>query len=227
MRRLIGWALALGLVLGSAGTAWAQAPKDEAPGPWMKKALAGKRLYATLQTGEGPIVVELFSKKTPNTVANFVGLATGEKAWKDPVTGTWVHKPLYDHTIFHRTLVHFMIQGGDPIGTGYGGPGFSLPDEFKGATFNRAGLLAMANTGQPDSGGSQFFITVSKPRYLDGHYSIFGRVLSGYDVAVRISERPVRGDRPLDPVALEKVTITDHKPKPGQAHKAKAPAKKK
>jgi len=219
----IGWALVSALLL--ALPAFAQAPKNEKPGPWMQKALAGKRLYATLDTGAGPIVVELFSKKTPNTVANFVGLATGEKAWLDPVTGTWVHKPLYDHTIFHRTMIHFMIQGGDPIGTGFGSPGFALEDEFKGAKFDRTGLVAMANTGQPNSGGSQFFVTVSKPRYLDGHYSIFGKVISGYDVAVRISERPVRGDRPIEPVSLNKVTITDHKPKPKKASATKAHAK--
>ena len=103
--------------------------------------------------------------------------------------------------------------------------GFALEDEFKGATFDRTGLVAMANTGQPNSGGSQFFVTVSKPRYLDGHYSIFGKVISGYDVAVRISERPVRGDRPIEPVSLDKVTITDHKPKPKKASATKAHAK--
>jgi peptidyl-prolyl cis-trans isomerase A (cyclophilin A) len=219
----IGWAVVAALLL--ALPALAQAPKNEKPGPFMTKALAGKTLWATLDTGAGPIVIELLSKKTPHTVANFVGLVTGEKAWLDPVTGTWVHKPLYDHTIFHRTMIHFMIQGGDPIGTGFGSPGFTLEDEFHGAKFDRTGLVAMANTGQPNSGGSQFFITVSKPRYLDGHYSIFGKVVSGYDVAVRISERPVRGDRPIEPVSLDKVTITDHKPKPKKASGTKAHAK--
>lgn len=219
MHRCRSMALALSLLFAlPALPAFAQTPPQEAPGPWMQKALAGKKLYATLDTGEGPIVVELLSKRAPQTVANFVGLATGEKAWLDPGAGTWVHHPIYDGTIFHRTLAKFMIQGGDPTSLGNGGPGYAIPDEFEGARFNQPGMVAMANQGYPNTGGSQFFITVSAPHYLDGKYSIFGKVISGYDAAVRISKRPVRGDRPLDPVKLSKVTISDHKPKPQKAH---------
>lgn len=210
LKRWISLPVGLGLLIASIAVA---APPAQKPGRWMKRAEAGKPIYASFVTRKGTIVVKLYSKRTPRTVENFVGLASGEKAWKNP-TGAWVHKPLYDGTIFHRTIKGFMIQGGDPTGTGMFSPGFHIDDEVRpDLTFDhQKGLLAMANAG-PNTNGSQFFITVSTPKYLDGHYSIFGEVVSGYPVAVAISEQPVHGDRPIHPVKIEKVTLSTHPPR--------------
>jgi peptidyl-prolyl cis-trans isomerase A (cyclophilin A) len=119
-------------------------------GKWMKRAQQGKELYATFKTSQGDIVVRLFPKDAPKTVENFVGLVSGEKLWKHPQTGEKHRKPLYAGTVFHRVIPDFMIQGGDPAGTGRGHPGFRFDDEFKsGRTFDKPGLLAMANAGTP------------------------------------------------------------------------------
>ena len=193
-----------------------------AGGPLMRAALAGQELYATLSTSQGEVVLRLFSKAAPNTVANFVGLAAGERSFIDPRTGLQLRRPFYDGLTFHRVMLGFMIQGGDPEGNGSGGPGYAFADEVgAGLRFDRPGLLAMANRGRPDTNGSQFFITTSTPRYLDGKHTIFGEVISGYVVVEAIAASPVRqGGRPLQPVVIEKVTISTRRPP------AAAPAKK-
>ncbi|MFP2934527.1 peptidylprolyl isomerase, partial [Pyxidicoccus sp. 3LG] len=161
-----------------------------ASGKWTKKVESGRDLYATLKTSEGDITVRLFSKDAPKTVANFVGLATGEKEWTDPKSGNKSKKPLYDGTVFHRVIPAFMIQGGDPAGTGMADPGYRFEDEFQsGRTFDKVGLLAMANAG-PNSNGSQFFITTSTPGHLTGRHTIFGEVVKGYDVVEKIGNVP-------------------------------------
>jgi peptidyl-prolyl cis-trans isomerase A (cyclophilin A) len=189
-------------------------PTLAAGGPWMEKAEAGKDLWATLKTSKGTIVVKLFSKDAPKTVANFVGLATGEKEWIDPRDNQRKRTPLYDGTEFHRVIPDFMIQGGDPTGTGRGSPGFTFDDEFKsGRKFDKKGILAMANRG-PDTNGSQFFITTSTPHHLDGKHTIFGEVISGYPVVEAISQvKTMMGSRPADPVNLVSVTVSDKPPR--------------
>ncbi|ATB45624.1 peptidylprolyl isomerase [Corallococcus macrosporus] len=189
-------------------------PAEAASGEWTQKVQAGQDLYATLETNQGAVTVRLFSKDAPKTVANFVGLATGEKAWTDPKTGQRVEgKPLYDGVIFHRVIPGFMIQGGDPTGTGRGDPGYRFEDEFQsGRTFNKPGLLAMANAG-PGTNGSQFFITTSTPNYLNNRHTIFGEVVSGYDVVEKISNVPRDGrDRPQEPVVIQKIVMSDQAP---------------
>ncbi len=174
---------------------------------------AAKKQYATLQTSMGNIVVRLLPDEAPKTVANFVGLAKGTKEWTDPRTGKPTKAKLYDGTIFHRVIAGFMIQGGDPLGTGYGGPGYEFENEsLTGRRFDKVGLMAMANHGR-DTNGSQFFITVSTPKSLNGGYTIFGEVVEGYDVVLKISQVATGPrDRPLQDVVLKKVTISDSKP---------------
>jgi peptidyl-prolyl cis-trans isomerase A (cyclophilin A) len=162
---------------------------------------------ATFKTSEGTIVCKLFTAEAPETVANFIGLAEGTKKWDAP--GKKGDK-LYDGTIFHRVIPEFMIQGGDPQGTGMGGPGYKFADETKtsGQTFKQPGKLAMANSG-PNTNGSQFFITVTDTSWLTGKHTIFGEVTEGYDVVEKISKVSRDGmDRPKTPVVLESVTIT-------------------
>ncbi len=182
-------------------------------GAWTARALAGKELFATLKTTQGEVVVKLYSKDAPKTVANFVGLATGEKEWTHPSTRTQVKGSLYKGTIFHRVIDGFMIQGGDPMGTGTGDPGYRFEDEFQsGKKFDKVGLLAMANGG-PNTNGSQFFITVSTPHYLDNRHTIFGEVVKGYDVVEKISRVERDGaDRPRVDVVLSEVTLSDTQP---------------
>ncbi|KFA90386.1 peptidylprolyl isomerase [Archangium violaceum] len=190
-------------------------PPAENPGPWQKKALEGQELFATMDTNQGTIVLRLFSKASPLTVANFVGLATGEQAWTDPKTREMKKgAPLYKDVIFHRVIPGFMIQGGDPEGTGAGSPGYNFEDEVQnGLQFEKLGQLAMANRG-PGTNGSQFFITTSVPEHLTGRHTIFGEVVKGYEVVDRISNVPT-GDRnrPQKDVVLKKVTISDEQPK--------------
>jgi peptidyl-prolyl cis-trans isomerase A (cyclophilin A) len=181
---------------------------------FQKKALEGQDLWATLQTNQGAIVVKLFSKDAPKTVANFVGLASGEQPWLNPKTGAREEgKPLYDGVIFHRVIPEFMIQGGDPTGTGRGDPGYRFEDEFKsGRGFDKKGLLAMANAG-PGTNGSQFFITVATPSYLNGRHTIFGEVVQGYDVVEKIAAVPRnRQDRPDADVVIQHVAVSDTQP---------------
>jgi len=166
-------------------------------------------MYATFETTEGSIVCRLFDKDAPKTVANFVDLAEGKREWKHPSTGKKSNDRLYDGTIFHRVIPDFMLQGGDPQGTGTGGPGYQFEDETKGSPhkFDKPGKLAMANAG-PNTNGSQFFITVVPTTWLTGKHTIFGEVVEGYDVVEKISKVSRDGqDRPKTPVVLESVTI--------------------
>lgn len=167
-------------------------------------------LYAVIYTSLGNIVCRLFETEAPKTVANFVGLAKGTKAWTDPETGKAKHTPLYSGTLFHRVIPGFMIQGGDPLGDGTGTPGYHIDDEIdSNLGFDKPGILAMANSG-PNTNGSQFFITVAPAPHLNGHYSIFGQVVSGQDVADAISQVPRdenNDDRPLKPVKILRIAI--------------------
>jgi peptidyl-prolyl cis-trans isomerase A (cyclophilin A) len=182
-----------------------------ADGKLMKMASEGKDLYATFNTSEGNFVVRLFSKDAPKTVANFVGLATGEKEWK--LRGEAKKGPLYNNTICHRVIPNFMIQCGDPLGTGTGDPGYRFEDEFQsGRKFDKPGLLAMANAG-PGTNGSQFFVTTSTPSHLNNHHTIFGEVISGYDIVEKISHvQTSAGDRPVKDVVIKSIDISDKAP---------------
>ena len=164
---------------------------------------------AVIETSKGTITCDLFDKDAPNTVANFVGLATGTKEYKNPKTGQMTKSKYYDGLTFHRVIPNFMIQGGDPLGTGTGGPGYSFADEFPPQKFDRPGRLAMANAG-PNTNGSQFFITVAEDSFLNsnGHYTIFGQVTGGQDVANAISQvARDASDKPNTPVVIKSVTI--------------------
>lgn len=168
---------------------------------------AGSDLLATFKTSMGEIHCQLFYKDAPKTVANFAGLATGNKAFKDPQTGKETKRPFYDGLIFHRVIPSFMIQGGDPLGSGTGGPGYTINDEFgPGLKHDRGGLLSMANAG-PNTGGSQFFLTEKATPWLDGKHAIFG-ACKEVDRVKQIARVPVGpGDRPVEPVKIEKLTI--------------------
>jgi peptidyl-prolyl cis-trans isomerase A (cyclophilin A) len=163
---------------------------------------------ATLRTSQGDIVVRLLPDQAPQTVRNFTELAEGTRQWTDPRTGRPTNGRLYDGTIFHRVIPGFMIQGGDPLGTGTGGPGYQFGDEFHpDLAFNRPYLLAMANAG-PGTNGSQFFITVAPTPHLNHRHTIFGEVIEGSDVVDAISQvRTGRNDRPVQDVVLESVEI--------------------
>ena len=167
-------------------------------------------LTAKLRTNQGDIVIRLFPDHAPKTVRNFVELAEGSREWTDPSTRQPSKERLYDGTIFHRVIPDFMIQGGDPLGTGTGGPGYKFADEFHpDLSFNRPYLLAMANSG-PGTNGSQFFITTAPTTWLTGKHTIFGEVISGTDVVDAISrERTGRNDRPESDVVIESVEISD------------------
>jgi len=166
-------------------------------------------LYATFLTNQGTIVCRLFEKEAPKTVENFVQLAEGKRDWKDSVSGKKGPGPLYNGTVFHRVIPDFMIQGGDPSGTGMGGPGYKFEDETKGSSykFDKGGKLAMANSG-PNTNGSQFFITVAATPWLTGNHTIFGEIVEGEDISNKISTLPRnRQDRPNDDVVVESITI--------------------
>ncbi len=165
-------------------------------------------LTATLRTNRGPVVVRLFPDHAPKTVRNFVELAEGSREWTDPKTRQTSQGRLYDGTIFHRVIPNFMIQGGDPLGTGTGGPGYKFADEFHpDLSFDRPYLLAMANAG-PGTNGSQFFITTVPTPWLTNKHTIFGEVIEGSDVVDAISSvQTSRGDRPVQDVVLESVEI--------------------
>ena len=165
-------------------------------------------LYAHFTTSEGAFTVRLFEQETPNTVANFVGLAEGTREWEDPVKRQPIRKPFYDGLIFHRVIGGFMIQGGCPMGNGMGGPGYKFGDEFHPSRrHDKAGILSMANAG-PNTNGSQFFITLGPTPHLDNRHSVFGEVVSGMDVVSRIgSVATGRQDRPLNDVVIESVKI--------------------
>ena len=165
-------------------------------------------VYAHFETSLGNFTVELFESKAPKTVANFAGLADGTKEWKHPKTGEKHAKPYFDGVIFHRVIKGFVIQGGDPLGQGYGGPGYQFEDEFHPSLkHDRAGILSMANAG-PNTNGSQFFITLGPTPHLDRKHSVFGAVVKGIDVVEKIGQTQTdRQDRPVTPVTMNKVTI--------------------
>ena len=165
-------------------------------------------LTATLRTNQGPIVIRLLPDHAPRTVRNFVDLAQGGREWTDPRTGRVTTGRLYDGTIFHRVIPNFMIQGGDPLGTGTGGPGYQFADEFHPKLqFDRPYLLAMANAG-PGTNGSQFFITTVPTPHLNRRHTIFGEVIQGQEVVDQISHTATDGrDRPVKDVVLESVEI--------------------
>ncbi|NVJ18228.1 peptidylprolyl isomerase [Myxococcus sp. AM010] len=196
------------------GLVFGRVPTREGSMGMLDEARAGNDLYATFDTTEGQIVVKLFAKDAPKTVSSFVGLATGELPFQDPKTGEKTQRPYYDGIIFHRVIPGFMIQGGDPTGSGSGGPGFNVEDEYQsGRTFDKVGLLATANVGRPNTNGSQFFITTSKPTYLNNKHTIFGEVLSGYDVVEKIAGAPRDGrDCPRQDVVINKLTISTTQP---------------
>jgi peptidyl-prolyl cis-trans isomerase A (cyclophilin A) len=166
-------------------------------------------VYATFDTSEGTIVCRLFEQEAPVTVKNFIELAEGSREWTHPHTRAKSKTPLYNGTIFHRVIPDFMVQGGDPTGTGMGGPGYQFQDETKGSPhkFDKPGKLAMANSG-PNTNGSQFFITVAATQWLTGNHTIFGEVVEGQDVADKITKLPRnRQDKPNKDVVLNAVTI--------------------
>ena len=164
--------------------------------------------YAMFDTSEGAFTIRLFEKEAPNTVANFIGLAEGTKDWKDPATGKAGSGPYYNGVAFHRVIEGFMIQGGDRLGTGTGGPGYNFADEFHPSLrHTRAGILSMANAG-PNTNGSQFFITLGPTPHLDNRHSVFGEVVEGLDVVKAIGRvKTGSQDRPAQPVTIDKLTI--------------------
>jgi len=168
------------------------------------------QLTATFSTNHGDIVVNLFPDHAPKTVDNFVGLAEGTKEFVDPATGQVATKPFYDGLVFHRIIANFMLQGGDPLGTGTGGPGYTFEDEFHpDLRFDKPYLLAMANAG-PGTNGSQFFITLVPTDWLNRKHTIFGEVVDDASKAVvdAIGKVSTDGfDRPAQPVVIEKLTI--------------------
>ncbi|MGC4082712.1 MAG: peptidylprolyl isomerase [Vicinamibacterales bacterium] len=165
-------------------------------------------MHAHFTTSEGSFTVRLFDEEVPQTVANFVGLAEGTREFVDPKTGQKATRNFYDGLIFHRVIDGFMIQGGDPLGTGTGGPGYRFADEFHPSLkHDKPGILSMANAG-PNTNGSQFFITLGPTPWLDNRHSVFGEVVEGMDVVQKIgSTRTGAQDRPVTPIVLQSVTI--------------------
>ena len=166
-------------------------------------------LLAHFTTSEGTFTIQLFEEQAPKTVANFTGLAEGSKEWTDPRTNKKTNTPYYDGTIFHRVIDAFMIQGGDPLGQGTGGPGYKFGDEFHPQLkHSKAGILSMANRG-PNTNGGQFFITLEATPWLDNKHSIFGEITDGMDVVKKIggtaTSKP--GDRPIKPITIQSVKI--------------------
>jgi peptidyl-prolyl cis-trans isomerase A (cyclophilin A) len=165
-------------------------------------------VYAQFVTSEGNFTVRLYSDHAPKTVENFVGLAEGTKEWSDPRTNEKVKTPYYDGGIFHRVIDGFMIQGGDPLGQGIGGPGYTFPDEFHpDLRHDKAGILSMANRG-PNTNGGQFFITLGPTPHLDDRHSVFGEVVDGMDVVRKIgSTRTGERDRPVQDIVIKSIKI--------------------
>ena len=165
--------------------------------------------HAVFTTSEGTFKIKLFDQEVPNTVANFVGLAEGTKEFTDPKTGQKTTRPFYDGLVFHRVIEGFMLQGGCPLGTGTGGPGYKFADEFNAKLrHTKPGILSMANAG-PNTNGSQFFITLKETNYLNGKHTVFGEVTEGMDTIRKIGETKTTkpGDRPVTPVVMQSVTV--------------------
>lgn len=194
-RKILG--IVVGLII-SSGLVYSQGEKRK----------MDEKLLVKFETSKGNITCVLYEKQAPKTVKNFIGLAQGTKEWIDPKTNKKVKNPLYDGTIFHRVIPGFMIQGGDPMGMGIGGPGYQFEDEIvKDLVFDCPGRLAMANSG-PNTNGSQFFITVVPTPWLNGRHTIFGQVIEGQKVIEDIIRvKKDSRDKPLEPVILKKVVI--------------------
>ena len=165
-------------------------------------------VYAQFVTSEGNFTVRLFDQEAPKTVENFVGLAEGTKQWTDPKTNQKVTRPYYDGVIFHRVIDGFMVQSGDPLGQGIGGPGYTFGDEFHPKLrHNKAGILSMANRG-PNTNGGQFFITLGATPHLDDRHSVFGEVTEGMDVVRKIGSTTTGPqDRPVKPIVIQTIKI--------------------
>ena len=198
MQRLFSIVIGSVMVAGLVATPLsAQKPTNRKPG-----------VYAVFTTTEGNFTVRLFDKEVPKTVENFVSLAEGSKEWTHPRTGAKSKKPYYDGLIFHRVIDGFMIQGGDPLGQGTGGPGYQFADEFNSKLrHDKAGILSMANAG-PNTNGSQFFITLGPTKHLDDKHSVFGEVVEGMDVIRKIGKVQTGvGNRPVKEVVMTSVKI--------------------
>jgi peptidyl-prolyl cis-trans isomerase A (cyclophilin A) len=166
-------------------------------------------LLAHFTTSEGDFTVRLFEDEAPNTVANFVGLAEGAREFVDPKNGQRVKRPFYDGLVFHRVIDGFMIQGGDPLGTGTGGPGYRFADEFHPSLrHDKPGMLSMANSG-PNTNGSQFFVTLVPTPWLDNRHSVFGTVAEGMDIVQKIGSTQTTkpNDRPAKPIVIQSIRI--------------------
>lgn len=169
----------------------------------------GPPMFAIFETNKGNFKVKFFNDKAPKTVENFVGLAEGTKEWTDPKSGEKVKKPFYDGLTFHRVIKNFMIQGGCPLGTGTGGPGYRFEDEFPAGApkHDKPGILSMANAG-PNTNGSQFFVTTVPTPWLDGRHTVFGEVVEGMDVVHSIEDSKTGPmDRPAEPVIIKHIEI--------------------
>jgi peptidyl-prolyl cis-trans isomerase A (cyclophilin A) len=208
----------LPLCLLLAAAAFAQAPPAVNKHPEVAAPAREPGLYATITTSMGPITVKLYEKESPITVKNFIDLSKGRKSWKDPKTGQMVRRPLYPGTTFHRVIPNFMIQGGDPAGTGSGDPGFVIPDEFAPTLkFDGPGRLAMANAG-PRTGSCQFFITERPTEHLNGKHTIFGQVVEGQAMVGQIARVPKdANDKPNTPVKIVSITFKREGPAPPNA----------
>ena len=193
---MIRFALAFGLVMALVKPASTQTGTPLPPGT-----------YAHFSTSMGGFTIRLFDVDAPRTVQNFVELAEGKKQWTDPKTNTPVRRPFFNNLIFHRVIANFMIQGGDPLGNGTGGPGYTFPDEFSPKLrHSKAGILSMANSG-PNTNGSQFFITLRATPHLDNLHTVFGEVVQGMDVVIQIGVVKTLKDRPVVPVVIKSVKI--------------------
>ncbi len=183
-------------------------PKKQTTTTTKESSKKGTPMFAIFETNKGNIKIKLFADKAPKTVENFVGLAEGTKEFTDPKTDKKTKRAFYDGLIFHRVIPNFMIQGGCPLGTGTGDPGYRFADEFdKSLTHDKPGKLSMANAG-PGTNGSQFFITVAATPWLDGKHTIFGEVVEGYENVEAISKvRTGMQDKPVEPVILKHVQI--------------------
>lgn len=191
-----------------AGAAEKATKTDKATTKESKVDKKEKEMIAVFETNKGTFKIKLFADKAPKTVENFVGLAEGTKEYTDPKTGKKTKSHFYDGLIFHRVIPNFMIQGGDPLGRGTGGPGYQFGDEFApGLSHSKPGILSMANAG-PGTNGSQFFVTVAATPWLDGKHTIFGEVTEGMDVVEAISKaRTAPGDRPMEDIMIKTLKI--------------------
>jgi len=204
------WFVLLACAAGLVG----QAPPAREPG-----------LYCTLHTTMGAITAKLFEQEVPVTVRNFTALARGTKAWADPKTGAPVKRPFYNGLTFHRVIANFMIQTGDPTGTGRYSGGFTIKDEFAPTLkFDRPGRLGMANHG-PGTGSCQFFITETPQPHLNGRHTIFGQVVEGQEVVNKIAHVPVAGQKPVTPVRILRVAFQRVGPARGAGKKSRPAVK--